>query len=91
MDPKDLVIIDYSSLFKPPTPNPPIDSINSGTDDYFIELNQAWEMEVKHFNTFIDLLMKMERLQGINCIPSPRELMSTLKLGQSSLQTSHKV
>jgi hypothetical protein len=74
MDPKDLIIIDYPSLSKPPapsTPNPSIDSIDTGTGDYFIKLNQAWEMEVKYFNIFIDLLMKMERLQGINCIPSP--------------------
>lgn len=80
MDPKDLVIIDYSSLFKPPTPNQSIDSIDTGTGDYFIKLNQAWEEEVKYFNIFIDLFMKMDR---INC--NPRELMSTLKLGQSSL------
>lgn len=88
MDPDDLVIIDYPSMLRPPTPpiaNPPIDSkeSNPGTDDHFIKLNQAWEKEVKNRNNVFDL---MRRLRGINCIPSIpnlRELISTLKLGQS--------
>ena len=79
MDPDDLIIIDYPLLTSfPPTPNQPL-----CTDDYFIKLNQAWEKKVKSRNDVIDL---MGRLRGINCIPSIpnlRELISTLKLGQS--------
>ena len=65
MDPKDLVIIDYPSLFEPPapsTPNPSIDSIDPDTDDYFIKLNQAWEEEVKNRNDVIDWLWVLNRV-----------------------------
>jgi hypothetical protein len=77
MDPKEFLSkLKQRPPVSPPTPNQLIDS-----DDYFIKLNQAWEMEVKYFNIFIDLFMEMERLQGIKC--NPRELILTLRLGQS--------
>lgn len=84
MNPEDLVIIDYTSLFdnekallaSPPTPNSSIDSIDSGFgtgNNYPIKLNQAWEMEVKFKKTTFDLFKKMyqecERLRWINTIP----------------------
>ena len=72
MDPKDLIIVDYPSLFdnekallaSPPTPNSSIDSIDSGFgtgNNYPIKLNQAWEREVKYRNDVIDWLWEMQR------------------------------
>lgn len=65
MNPEDLIIVDYPSLFKSPTPpiaNPLIDSKDSSTDDPIIKLNQAWEKEVKSRDIFTDwVIMEMKK------------------------------
>ena len=61
MDPDNLIFIDYLPSLEPPPSSPSTSNQSIDSDDYFIKLNQAWEMEVKKRKAAINWLTYMEQ------------------------------